>query len=35
MINIAQENAKNAGVEEYIHFETKDISDYMNDPELA
>lgn len=35
MISIAQENAKHAGVENYIHFETKNISDYMDDPELA
>jgi len=35
MISIAQENAKHAGVIDYIHFETKNISDYMNDPELA
>ena len=35
MISIAQENAKHAGVENYIHFETKNISDYMTAPELA
>ncbi len=35
MISIAQENAKHAGVENYIHFETKNISDYMAAPELA
>lgn len=35
MISIAQENAKHAGVENYIHFETKNISDYLSSPELA
>lgn len=35
MIKIAQENAKNAGVEKYIHFETKDIKDYVDGPQLV
>jgi putative N6-adenine-specific DNA methylase len=35
MISIAQENAKHAGVLDYIKFEIKNISDYMNAPELA
>jgi len=35
MISIAQENAKHAGVEDYITFEIKNISDYMDAPELA
>jgi putative N6-adenine-specific DNA methylase len=35
MISIAQENAKHAGVIDYIHFETKNVSDYMDAPELA
>lgn len=35
MISIAQENAKHAGVIDYIHFETKNMSDYMDDQELA
>jgi len=35
MIKIAQENAKNAWVENYITFIAKDIADYMNDSELA
>lgn len=35
MISIAKENAKHAGVEDYITFETKNISDYMDGPELA
>ena len=30
MISIAQENAKHAGVLDYIHFETKDIKDYLD-----
>lgn len=34
MVSIAQENAKHAGVENYITFITKDISDYINDQEL-
>lgn len=34
MISIAQENAKHAGVENYIRFETKDIKDYIAGPEL-
>jgi putative N6-adenine-specific DNA methylase len=34
MISIAQENAKHAWVENYIHFETKNISDYLSAPEL-
>jgi len=34
MISIAKENAKHAGVENYIHFETKNIADYMDDQEL-
>ena len=29
MIKIAQENAKNAGVEKYISFAVKDINDYL------
>lgn len=35
MISIAQENAKHAGVEDYITFEIKNISDYMDAPELT
>jgi len=35
MISIAQENAKHAGVADYITFENKNISDYMDAPELA
>jgi len=35
MISIAQENAKHAGVIDYIHFETKNIADYMGVPELV
>ena len=35
MISIAQENAKHANVTDYIHFEIKNISDYMNAQELA
>lgn len=35
MISIAKENAKHAGVEHFIHFETKNISDYIDGPELA
>ena len=35
MISIAKENAKHAGVENYISFETKNISDYMDAPALA
>lgn len=35
MISIAQENAKHAWVENYITFTTKDIAEYINDPELA
>ncbi len=35
MMSIAQENAKHAGVADYIIFETKNISDYMETPELA
>lgn len=35
MISIAQENAKHAGVENYITFITKDIADYLNDSDLA
>jgi len=34
MISIAQENAKHAGVENYITFTTKNIADYMDDLEL-
>lgn len=34
MIAMAKENAKNAGVEEYISFITKDVADYINGPEL-
>lgn len=34
MIKIAKENARNAGVEKYISFATKDIKDYANGPEL-
>lgn len=29
MISIAQENAKHAGVLDYIAFETKDINEYL------
>jgi putative N6-adenine-specific DNA methylase len=35
MISIAQENAKHAGVENYITFTTKDIAEYVSGPELA
>lgn len=35
MISIAQENAKHAGVLDYIYFETKNISDYISAWELA
>lgn len=35
MISIAQENAKHAGVENYITFTTKDINDYVSGPELV
>ena len=35
MIKIAQENARNAGVEKYIHFEVKDVKDYVDVPELV
>jgi len=35
MISIAQENAKHAGVFDYIQFETKNISDYLSVWELA
>ncbi|MCX6825562.1 MAG: class I SAM-dependent RNA methyltransferase [candidate division SR1 bacterium] len=35
MIAMAKENAKNAGVEEYITFIEKDISEYINDSELV
>ena len=34
MISIAQENAKHAGVQDYITFETKNISDYFPENEL-
>lgn len=34
MISIAQENAKHAWVLDYIHFETKNISDYLLGPAL-
>jgi len=34
MIRIAQENAKVAGVIDYITFETKDIKDYLDSPPL-
>lgn len=34
MISIAKENAKHAGVENYIRFETKDIKDYISGSEL-
>jgi len=30
MISIAQENAKHAGVFDYIHFEVKDIKEYLD-----
>jgi putative N6-adenine-specific DNA methylase len=30
MIKIAQENAKNAGVEKYIQFSVKDVKDYLD-----
>jgi len=35
MISIAKENAKHAGVEKYITFETKDIAEYISGPELT
>ncbi len=35
MIVIAKENAKNAGVEQFISFETKDVKDYLTWPALA
>ncbi|MCX6824388.1 MAG: hypothetical protein NT085_04660 [candidate division SR1 bacterium] len=35
MISIAKENAKHAGVENYISFETKNISDYLSGGELV
>ena len=34
MVSIAQENAKHAGVLDYISFETKNISDYLLGPAL-
>jgi putative N6-adenine-specific DNA methylase len=34
MISIAKENAKHAGVADYITFETKAIADYIPGPEL-
>lgn len=34
MISIAQENAKHAGVADYITFETKDVKDYLDGPPL-
>jgi len=34
MIRIAEENAKIAGVIDYITFETKDIKDYLDGPSL-
>ncbi len=34
MISIAQENAKHAGVADFITFETKDIKDYLDGPPL-
>jgi putative N6-adenine-specific DNA methylase len=34
MISIAQENARHAGVADYITFETKDIKDYLDGPPL-
>lgn len=35
VVKIAQENARIAGVEEYINFEVKDIKDHIAWPELA
>jgi len=34
MISIAKENAKHAGVADYITFEIKDVKDYLNGPPL-
>lgn len=34
MISIAQENAKHAGVADFITFETKDVKDYLDSPPL-
>lgn len=34
MISIAKENARHAGVADYITFETKDIKDYLDGPPL-
>lgn len=34
MISIARENAKHAGVADFITFETKDIKDYLDGPPL-
>ncbi len=34
MVSIAQENAKHAGVADYITFEIKDVKDYLDGPPL-